>query len=154
MKPGNSLDSSLLLPLASGIRAYQNSFIPSRDILLFLWKWSSQNQPDSTFFQLAAQNRQIRGRHTVWSTLCENSLRGYGIRAMLRKLFSVSLNTTHFQTLFIFLPFTMWQEVKKRSSCGGSSAEQPTHMSSFIFKVKANFTSTSCLGKKVADIFC
>lgn len=113
MKPRNSLDKCLLFPLASEIRAYQNSFIPSRDILLFLWKWSSRNQPDLTCFELAAQNRQIRRRHAVWSTLCENSLREYRIRAMLRKLFSVSLNTTHFQTLFIFLTFTMWQEVKK-----------------------------------------
>lgn len=113
MKPRNSLDNSLLFPLASEIRAYQNSFIPSRDILLFLWKWSSQNQPDLTVFKLSVQNRQIRRRHSVLSALCENSLREYGIRAMLRKLFSVSLNTTHLQTLFIFLPFTMWQEVKK-----------------------------------------
>lgn len=41
----------------------------------------------------------------------------------------------------------------KKSSWGGSSVEQPTHMSSFIFKVRANFTSTSCIAKQVAGIF-
>lgn len=110
MKPGISLGNSLLFPLASEIRAYQNRFIPYRDILLFLWKWYSRNEPDLTFSELAAQ---IRRRHAAQSTLCENSLREQVTKAKLRKLFSVSLNTTHFQTLFIFLPFTMWQEVKK-----------------------------------------